>query len=300
MNKAPIALFVYNRPEHTRKTLEYLKNNYEALGSDLHVFSDGPRTMADRARVSEVRDVVNNIDGFNRITVIEKNGNFGLANSIVTGVTELCDKYGKVIVIEDDLLTSPYFLTYMNDALVEYEQIDRIMHVSGYMFPVDRAMSLPDAFFLRMTSSWGWATWKRAWNNFEPSAERLLQKINAANLKSEFDIMSTFNYTKMLKKQCAGTIDSWAIRWYASVFLENGLGLFPAQPYVKNIGFDDSGVHCGKVSHYDVRLSEKGAIQMPIELGVCYEANISLQEFYRKNRESFYQKIIRHCRKYYK
>ncbi|MCF6255899.1 MAG: hypothetical protein L3K25_06305 [Gammaproteobacteria bacterium] len=293
MNKAPIALFVYNRPEHTKKTLEYLKNNYGALDSDLYIFSDGPRTMRDVDRVSEVRDIVNNIDGFNRITVNEKNDNCGLANSIICGVTELCDNYGKVIVVEDDLLTSPYFLTYMNDALEKYEKIDRVMHISGYMFPVDNAMSLPDAFFLRMTSSWGWATWKRAWDNFEPSAEHLLKKIDSADLKSEFDIMSTFNYKKMLKKQCNGAIDSWAVRWYASVFLKNSLGLFPSHSYVKNIGFDDSGVHCGKVNHYDVGLSKKSKIRMPIDLVASDKANILLQKYYLKTREPMYKKIIR-------
>jgi len=293
MNNAPIALFAYNRPEHTKKTLEYLKNNYGALDSDLYIFSDGPRTMADGEQVSKVRNIINNVDGFNSITVIEKGENCGLANSIINGVTELCDKYGKVIVVEDDLLTSKYFLMYMNSALEKYEYENRIMHVSGYMFPVDKNVPLPDAFFLRMTSSWGWATWKRAWDNFEPSAEHLLKKIDSANLKSEFDIMNTFNYTKMLKKQCAGTIDSWAIRWYASVFLKNSLGLFPSHSYVKNIGFDDSGVHCGNVNHYDVGLSKKSKIKMPNDLIASDKANILLQKYYLKIREPIYKKIIR-------
>jgi len=293
MKNAPIALFVYDRPEHTKRTLEYLKNNYGALESDLYVFSDGPRTLRDEGRVSKVREIINDINGFNSITRNVQIGNYGLANSIIRGVTELCDKYGKAIVVEDDLLTSPYFLRYMNQALDVYEEEDSVMHVSGYMFPIDNAQFLPDTFFLRMTSSWGWATWQRAWNMFNPSGEELLNRINSAKLKREFDLMNTCAYTKMLKRQCSGNIDSWAIRWYASVFLENGLGLFPAQSHVKNIGFDGLGVHSGKVNFYDVVLSKKSETQMPIDFNVSDEANFLLQKYYRKIQEPLYRKIIR-------
>ena len=129
METAPIALFVYKRPEHTRQTIAALRENLLAADSDLVVFSDAPRSEVDMSAVAEVRQLLASLDGFKSITVIERTQNLGLANSIIDGVNMLCSKYGRVIVVEDDLVTSPYFLTYMNDGLRCYENDDDVVIV---------------------------------------------------------------------------------------------------------------------------------------------------------------------------
>ena len=300
MTKAPIALFVYNRPDHTRRTLEFLAKNDQARQSNLYVFSDGPRSEKDESLVLEVREVIKDIEGFNKVEVIEKINNDGLAKSVIQGVTELCNAYGRVIVVEDDLVTSPYFLTYMNDALTTYENDFEVMHVSGYMFPIEEISSLPESFFLRMTSSWGWGTWNSAWNGFDPSAERLLEKIRSAGHQKEFDIGDSIGYTRMLRRQMYGKIDSWAVRWYASVFLKDGLCLFPRESYVLNKGFDGSGVHCSDVDFYDVDLSTKKRVNFPRRIECNERAFELLQDYYKKMRDPLYKKIISRAKKIFR
>ncbi|NOR48151.1 MAG: glycosyltransferase, partial [Methanosarcinaceae archaeon] len=216
MTLTPIALFVYNRPHHTRKTLESLMANAEFSDSPLYVFCDGAKRKKDIPLVRETRELIRSYD-LDNATIIEREENMGLANSIITGVTELCNKYGRVIVVEDDLYLSPYFLKYMNTALDTYEEYDEVMHISGYMFPVRG--QLPETFFYRATSCWGWGTWKRAWDKFEPDVHKLLAEFKNKKKRWEFDIRGSTKYYLMLKYQAS---NSWAIRWYASVFLNNG------------------------------------------------------------------------------
>ncbi|HZX59544.1 MAG TPA: glycosyltransferase, partial [Mucilaginibacter sp.] len=166
-NLAPIALFVYNRPEHTRRTLAYLQKNLLADESRLFIFSDGPKNEADKAKVEEVRQLVKEATGFKSVKVFEKDENLGLANSIISGVTKLVNEYDKVIVFEDDLLSSPYTLQYFNEALTRYVNDIEVMHIGAYMYDLPDK-KLPEAFFYRAATSWGWATWARAWKYFEP------------------------------------------------------------------------------------------------------------------------------------
>ena len=245
MQLAPIALFVYNRPWHTQQTVEALKKNELSKESDLFIFSDGAKTAVDAENVRRVRDYINTIDGFRSVTVEKKERNYGLANSIIGGVTTLCDKFRKVIVIEDDLVVSRYFLEYMNAALKRYEQDEKVMQISGHMFPVEIA-SEHDALFLPFTTSWGWATWKRAWDQFDPTMNGYEKLRKSKMLRRKFDLDGSYAYFKMLELQVKGKIDSWAIRWYLSVFMLDGLTLFPVKTLVNNIGFDGSGTHCGE------------------------------------------------------
>jgi GT2 family glycosyltransferase len=164
---APIALFVYNRPDHARQTIEALKENELSAESDLIIFADGPKNSGAQAKVNEVRKLIKNVIGFRSLTIHESPNNKGLANSIIDGATKVCEEYGRVIVLEDDLVTSPWFLKYMNDALNTYEQDERVISVHGYTYPVDEP--LPETFFLRGADCWGWATWKRGWELFEPN-----------------------------------------------------------------------------------------------------------------------------------
>lgn len=243
MNLAPIALFAYNRPAHFLQTVEALQRNGLAAASPLHVFSDGPRTREAEAAVAEVRAVARTIDGFASVSVHEREHNSGLANSIIAGVTNLCDDHGRVIVVEDDLLVAPHFLEYVNEALDRYRDEQRVMQISGYMFPVDMEAET-DALFLPFTTSWGWATWARAWREFDPQMRAFERLMADRRLRDEFNLEGAYDYFDLLRRQQQGQVDSWAIRWYLSVFMRRGLTLYPARSLVENIGFDGSGTHC--------------------------------------------------------
>jgi len=209
MNKSlltPIVLFVYNRPWHTKETVDALKKNDLSDQSNLIIYSDAPKTEQDSIDVEEVRSYLDKIDGFKSVSVIKRESNLGLASSIINGVTEIVEKYGRVIVLEDDLVTSPFFLTYMNDALYHYKDNDRVVSIHGYVYPVKQV--LPEAFFLKGADCWGWATWKRGWDCFNPDGEYLLQELKKKRAIREFDFNGAFGYSKMLKAQIQGRNDS--------------------------------------------------------------------------------------------
>lgn len=193
--------------------------------------------------VREVREYIKAIGGFKSVTIIERATNMGLAASIIDGVTRLSAEHGQVIVLEDDLVTSPHFLSYMNDGLTRYEKDERVMQIAGYMFLVKLAIE-DDALFLPFISSWGWATWQRAWRHFDPHAKNYQRLVNDVGLQRQFDLSSHYKYFKMLRAQQRGKIDSWAIRWYLSVFFCKGLVLYPRKTLVHNLGVDGSGVNC--------------------------------------------------------
>lgn len=246
---APIALFAYNRPEHTRNSVEALACNRLASESDLFIFSDAPKRPEAAASVRKVRDYLATVRGFKSVTIVERQENFGLSRSIIEGVTGLCERYDRVIVLEDDLVVSVHFLEYMNLALARYEHDAAVMQIAGYMFPVDLTIS-EDALFLPFISSWGWATWRRAWVHFDPHALGYDRLRADPALRRRFDLNGNYGYFKMLSAQQQGRVDSWAIRWYLSVFLRDGLALYPKKTLVNNAGFDGSGVNCA-VSRFD-------------------------------------------------
>lgn len=243
MSYAPIALFVYNRPAHTRQTVEALLANAESAQTALYIFSDAPRNVAAKLAVSEVRSYIRGIAGFKAVTIIERENNLGLAQSIIDGTTRLCEECGRVIVVEDDLVTSPHFLSYMNDALTRYKDEDRVMQVAGYMFPVNLELE-DDALFLPFTSTWGWATWKRAWQYFDADGSGYQRLVEDRNLRHAFNLRGNYDYFRMLESQLRGKTNSWGIRWYLSIFLRDGLTLYPKKTLVRNFGFDGSGVNC--------------------------------------------------------
>jgi len=259
-NYAPISLFVYNRLDHTRRTVESLRANVFASQSDLYVFADAAKDEREVANVEAVREFVRGITGFKSLTVIEKDRNHGLAKSIIGGVTEVLRRHERVIVMEDDLVTSPFFLRYMNEALDYYDGDERVASIHGYVYPTN--LPLPETFFLRGADCWGWATWRRGWSLFNPNGSELLSELYETNSTREFDFDGAFQYTGMLKDQIAGANNSWAIRWYASAFLRNKLTLYPGRSLVVNIGTDASGTHCGSTDTFDVESSAS-----PIRIG---------------------------------
>ena len=225
MELSPIVLFVYNRPKHTKATIEALLKNEEAQYINLIIYSDAAKNERAIKGVFETREYIKTIKGFKSLTIIEREKNWGLAKSIIDGVTHNVNKYGTIIVLEDDLVTSPYFLKYMNEALHKYKDEDSIVCIHGYVYPTKK--KLPETFFIKGADCWGWATWKRGWDLFNPSAENLLKEIEEKKLQKKFDFNFTYPYVQMLKDQINGKCDSWAIRWLASAFLKDKLTLYP-------------------------------------------------------------------------
>ncbi len=242
---APIVIFVYNRPTHTRQTLEALAKNDLAEQSQLFIYADGPKKDCDgemRSRILETREIVRAKNWCREVNIVEAKENKGLAVSIVSGITEIVNRFGKVIVLEDDIVTSTGFLKFMNLGLEYYENEDKVMDISGYSFPV-KNYDLPDIFFLQMASSWGWATWSRAWKYFTDDTKSLYDRLIAENKMDSFLKIGHENYKTQLMENLSGKIHTWAIKWQASITLQCGLSLQPGKSLVNNIGFDGSGTH---------------------------------------------------------
>jgi hypothetical protein len=290
-NLAPIALFVYNRPEHTRRTLTYLEKNLLADESRLFIFSDAAKTDDDKAKVEQVRQLVKEITGFKSVKVTLRKENLGLANSIIGGVTQLVNEYGKVIVFEDDLLSSPYTLQYFNEALTKYANEEKVMHIGAYMYKLADT-KLPQTFFFRAATSWGWATWARAWKDFEPEVDVLLKQFDKKKT-DRFSIEGTMNFWKQLEGFKAGKNDSWAIRWYASIFLKGGLTLNPSTSLINNIGNDGSGVHSNKENMYHVRITQKAVKQFPVEIKEDPQAYQAIKNFLKNRKGTLLQRGLR-------
>jgi len=289
---APIALFVYNRPKHTERTLKFLKQNDLAAESRLFVFSDGPKTEADEEKVSEVRELLKNIDGFKSVELVIRKQNMGLAESVIAGVSRLVKDYGQVIVLEDDLITSPHTLTYFNDALTRYRKEDKVMHIGAYMYHL-KDHKLPQSFFYRAATSWGWATWDRAWQHFEPDIDVLMGQFDGKK-KAGFSIDHTMNFWKQMQDFKSGKNNSWAIRWYASIFLKGGLTLNPSQSLVNNIGHDGTGVHSGINDIYNVVINPKPVTWFPGEIKENREAYHAIKQFLSTRKGSLWQRLKRY------
>lgn len=239
---APIVIFCYRRPYHLSKTLTSLMECVGFEQSPIIVYGDGPKTIDDKAAVEKTRAIAKTMLGV-RAEYHFSDINLGLAKSIIAGVSEVVARFEKVIVIEDDLEVAPSFLIYMNSALNRFIGHTNVYQISGYMFNVKELKLFSDAFFLPLTVSWGWGTWKRAWTQFDPLATGWEELEVNYKMRYKFNLEGSYDFTTMLRKQMAGQLDSWAIRWYWSVFKVNGLTLFPPRTLVCNIGFDGSGSH---------------------------------------------------------
>lgn len=293
--KAPVALFVYARPDHARRTVEALLDNPEAVDTDLIVFSDAAKTPDKAAAVEEVRRYVDSIQGFRSVTVYRRPFNFGLAKSIIEGVSQVLSEHDSIIVLEDDMITSPHFLKYMNDGLARYANDDRVISLHGYMYPVSDP--LPEAFFLRGADCWGWATWRRGWALFNPDGQFLLDELRRQKLLNAFDFNGAYGYSAMLQGQIAGSNDSWAIRWYASAFLANKLTLYPGKSLVHNIGNDSSGTHCGTSTALDVGLANSPIDLSGIQVKPSEKAAKAIERFSRTKQPPLKRLLSRVLRK---
>ena len=243
---SPIVLFTYNRPIHTKKTLDSLSQNPEAPESILYIYCDGPKENANQEtleNIQKVRELVKQEKRFQKVIVKEQTKNKGLANSIIDGVTEVMSQHGTIIVLEDDILVEKGFLKYMNNALSMYNEEETVGCIHAWNYVLDTTDMKDTTFFLRGADCLGWATWKRSWDLFEPNANLLLQQIESRKLQFEFDRRGIYPYTQLIRAQINKKVDSWAIRWHASLFLQNKFCLQPVRSIVTNIGLDNTGTH---------------------------------------------------------
>ena len=295
MNTAPILLFVYNRPEHVRRCVASLLANDLAIESELFVFSDAAKDETSKSEVTEVRRFVRSIEGFKAVHIVERDENWGLARSIIDGVTQTLERFDRVIVLEDDLVLAPYFLQFMNDALEIYKNEGRVGHIQACDFTQDS--TLPDTFLIKWTGSWGWATWRRAWQHFNPNGQELLDELKRRKLTRRFDFNGKYGFTRMLRRQIEGKNNSWAIRWNASLFLADILSLNVGRSLVQNEGFDGSGTNCGNDGLYASNLWTK---PLPVEKIQPIEENELARNAFEKyyaRTNSFYSKALRRLKR---
>ena len=271
----PIALFVYNRPEHTRKTIKALQNNFLAKDSELFIFCDGPKNEAGLKKINEVHQIIDSVSGFKKVTITKRSLNKGLANSVIEAVSSIINQFGKIIVLEDDIVTSRYFLQYMNDGLEFYQNNPQIFAITGFNFP-EKILKYPasykeEIFFVKgRFSSWGWGSWKDRWNKIDFAVK------DFESLKNDKKQQFAFNQGgddlfDMLKLQMKGKIDAWDIQVSYAIFKNNAYTVFPIHSLVKNIGFDATGIHCSEnQAMMDVDLDKteykKGTFKNPEEI----------------------------------
>lgn len=293
---APIVLFVYNRPDHTIRTLTALEQNTLAMASDLFIYADGAKPDSKQEKIGQVREIAALPWKFKSVTIIERQENWGLAANVIDGVSTIVNQFGKVIVLEDDLETSPYTLQYFNDALNRYQHEEKVMSISGYNYPLKNVETLPETFFFRVTNSWGWATWSRAWKYFNPDIETLISSLDTAAIH-QFSIEGKENFWKQVQQFKSGKINSWAIRWYLSVFLQKGLTLYPRHSYIQNIGTDGTGTHSDTESTYVVSLCQQQAHFFPQQIEESAEAYAAIKDFYAHRKGNLWQRGVRYLKK---
>lgn len=300
---APIVLFVYNRLWHTQQTVEALQKNELASESVLYVFADGPKENATEEqieKISQTRNYIYSIRGFKEIHIEEADKNKGLADSIVDGVTRIVNIYGKVIVLEDDIVTSSGFLNYMNSALEIYEKEEKVMHIAGYMYPL-RRNTLPKTFFYPATSCWGWATWKRAWDCYNSDARYLYSKIKEDGLLDMLNVNTIHSFEEQLRANAEGQMHTWFIKWNASVLLSHGYSLYPKYSLVQNVGFDGSGEHCGPTDHFSLQNLAENIEVKKQRIRFNKKAIRLLREFgYREHNSSNSIWLLRKLKKAYR
>lgn len=292
---APILLFVYNRPQHVQQLVTSLLANAEASQSTLYVYADGAKGESDKAAVEEVRGLIHNISGFASVNIVEREENWGLARNVIDGVSTVVKKHGRVIVLEDDLVVAPYFLRFMNEALETYKDEPKVGHIQACDYTQDP--TLPDTFLIKWTGSWGWATWERAWQLFNPDGATLLRELETRKLTKTFDFNGKYDYTRMLRRQVEGLNNSWAIRWNASLFLHDVLSLNVGKALVQNNGFDGSGTNCGGGGLYASNLWLKPLEVKKIEPITENNEARKVYERYYARTNSFWAKAVRRIKR---
>ncbi len=290
---APIALFVYNRPRHTQQALASLAANQLSRESTLYVFADGAKPSAsteEMAKVQATRKIVYQQKWPKQMFVHERKENLGLANNLIHGISQVLETHDRIIVLEDDLVTSPGFLTYMNEALELYASEKSVMQINGYMYPLRRA--LPETFFYNVISSWGWGTWQSAWQALNTNASELLKALKEQHKLSYFDLQGNGGFLETLEAAQTGNLDVWAVYWYASVCLQNGFCLNPKQSFVQNMGFDGSGTNTGKSQFYWIPALAPKVNVAPIPLVENSSVRRAMRSYYRYGGDTYGHRFL--------
>jgi hypothetical protein len=303
---SPIALFAYRRPVHLKRTLETLRANPEAAQTELFVFCDNARDASAADGVDDVRKLLQGDLGFAATHVVLRDSNYGLAHNITEGVSQVLAIRETVIVVEDDIAVSPFFLCFMNEALGCYRDNPIVGSISGYCYPVTDPV--PETYFIRGADCWGWATWRDRWSAYNPDGPALLKELRARNLCHAFDFDGAMGFVQMLDEQIAGLNDSWAVRWHASCFLRDLLILYPGRALAHNIGQDGTGTHSrAQDDALNVALSPSPVTVGGIAVEESALARQAICKFFRKSPRSLVVryfpggivKILRGIRKRY-
>lgn len=243
MKLAPIAIFAFNRPDHLKKLIQSLRRNREFADSHLFIFVDGPRNESESEIVQQVINVARDENTSKNVKVVVRPQNIGLAKSLLSGIEEVLSEHEELIVLEDDLVVGEHFLKFCNEGLQTYQDDKNVASIQGFTFDIN---SIPeDTYFLRGADCWGWATWKDRWKEVNRDGHQLLNEIREQNLTRSFDLEGAYPYTQLLERQSRGVVDSWAILWHASMYLQKRLSLYPRETLVENLGLDGSGTHSG-------------------------------------------------------
>lgn len=246
---APVAVFAYNRRDRLAAMLQSLQRCAGFAGTSVTIFVDGPRSEADRVAVDEVRTFVTNLSLPNVDHVISDE-NKGLRKSIYGGVSRIVEEHGRVIVLEDDLVLSPTALTYFNEALDFYADDPKVWSVSGYIYDVPELRNFPRALVLPSASSWGWATWSRAWSQFDLDARPRDENLNSESFRQAYNMNGVYPFDLVLRLSALGQVDSWAAHWLYTIFRNGGCSIFPPRRVVDNLGFT-RGTHGSRFNPYE-------------------------------------------------
>ncbi len=278
MKKAPIVLFTYDRLAETVQTVSALENNIGSDQSDIYIYSDAPKGKLTEQRVFAVRKYLRSIKGFKKVTIIEREENYGLAKSIIFGVSEIIEKFGEVIVLEDDLLTSPNFLLYMNQSLKCYRDVSQVWSISGFSFPIDYPQDYSfDSTFGVRASSWGWATWKDRWEKVDWAVSDYGEFCGDYKAQKKFNRGGS-DLCKMLSDQMTGRINSWAIRFCYDQFRQNAYDVFPKVSKVANIGFSSEATNTsGMHKRFATPLDNTSQLSFDLPMNIALDESVLRQ-----------------------
>ncbi|MFO7736570.1 MAG: sugar transferase [bacterium] len=284
----PVTLFVFNRPDHTRRTIDALKKNRGAENTVLYIFSDGPRGDSDVSGVSQVREYIHSVEGFADVCIKERFENLGLCSSVVSGVSEVIDEYDAAVVLEDDIITSPGFLVYMNRSLEKYEFENQVWSVATHSpdieIPGDYVW---DNYVSNRFSCWGWGTWLDRWEQVDWGYDRYDDVFADENAQRQF-ARGGEDRKYVLDLMRSGRVESWAAVFDFFHFLNGGFCMHPVKSLVYNIGLDRSGTNCGAGADNRKLFQKKDSFNL---MGDIHEDERIIREFMAAKRLSWKSRI---------
>lgn len=295
MKYAPIALFVYNRPKHLKKTLNSLKKNPETRMSTIYIFSDSfkNKDLLNKKKVEEVRKIIKKINFFKKKIIIERKKNFGLKKNILTGISSVLRKHSNIVILEDDLIVSKFFLKYMNEALVKFKNFKRVWHISAWNYDIKENNYEKDAFFITNMNCWGWGTWKDRWIKLNTKSKYYIKKFGNKD-KYKFNLDGSFENFSQIIRNHNKTLSSWAIFWNATIFLNKGLCLNPIKSLTLNIGQDLSGTNTINSQLSNRSLNNKKKFNFPSNIVEDFKMRKEIIDHLRKKKNNFLNKILRY------